>query len=171
MPNFGKKKTIGIFVPPAYRNRFGVPPSWIDGDGYLLLPLLPEEVSIADTFLGESGFTPGFARMVYNGPRRVQRGYEFTTTEGRAGVYYLISELAKIPGGNPYAPVLVKDYVRPEAADFEAALLANTEPFTLRTGALLEVQLTQGLIGTVASRSYAGEGFTFKFQEDTARPC
>jgi len=171
MPNFGKKKTFGIFVPVQLRNRFGVPQTWIDSDGYLLLPFLPEEVTIADTFLGETGYTPGFTRMVYNGARRVQRGYEFTTPEGRAGVYYLVSEIAKLPGGNPYAPVLIKDYLRPEAADWEAALAGNTEPFTLRTGALLEVTLAQGLIGTTAAKTYTGEGFGFKFQEDVARPC
>lgn len=168
---FGKKKTLGIFVPTELRNRFGVPQTWIDSDGYLLLPFLPEDVSISDTFLGESGYTPAFTRMVYNGPRRVQRGYEFTTTEARAGVYYLVGELAKLTGGNPYTPTLIKDYLRPEAADFEAALLANAEPYTLRAGALLEVSLAQGLIGTTAAKSWAGEGFTFKFQEETARPC
>lgn len=171
MPNFGKKKTLGIFVPVELRNRFAVPQTWIDGDGYLLLPFLPEEVSIADTFLGESGYTPGFIRMVYNGPRRVQRGYELTAPEGRVGVYYLVSEIAKLPGGNPYQAVMIKDFLRPEAADFEAALAANSEPFTLRAGALLEVNLAQGLIGRIASKTYTGEGFTFKFQEEVVREC
>lgn len=168
---FGKKKALGIFVPPELRGRFNVPQTWIDSDGFLLLPFLPEEVNIADTFLGESGYTPGFTRFIYNGPRRVQRGYEFTTEEGRAGVYYLVAEVAKLPGGNPYQAVQIKDYLRPEAADFEAALTANAEPFTVRNGALLEVQLAQALIGTTAAKTYTGEGFTFKFIEEIARRC
>jgi hypothetical protein len=171
MPYFGKKKTLGIFVPPGLRNRFGVPQTWIDGDGYLLLPFLPEDIADNDTFLGDSGYTPGFTRMIYNGPRRVQRGYELTTSEARIGVYYLLTEIAKLTSGNPYQPVLVKDYLRPEAEDFEAGLASNTEPFTLRAGALSEIKLASGVIGALPSKMYAAEGFTFKFQEEAARPC
>jgi hypothetical protein len=167
MPSFGKLKRFGIFTPVELRTLYGVPLTWFDGDGYLCIPVFPENFAIEDTLLGEIGMTPTFSRLYYQGARRVIRGYALTILEGRSGLYYLIDHLASLSTLNPYAPLLIKDWLRPERADYASALASATEPMTTRQGVLLEPTLTQGLIGVTTT--YAMEGFTVRFQEQIAR--
>lgn len=167
MPSFGKLKRFGIFTPPELRALYGVPLTWFDGDGYLCIPVDPENFAIEDTLLGEIGMTPTFTRLYYQGPRRVIRGYALTIPEGRSGLYYLIDHLASLSTLKPYTPLLIKDWLRPERADYAAGIAASTEPMTQRQGVLLEPTLTQGLVGVTTT--YAMQGFTFRFQEQVAR--
>ncbi|PZV19169.1 MAG: hypothetical protein DCF22_00445 [Leptolyngbya sp.] len=149
------------------RSLYGVPSTWFDSDGYFCLPILPDNAEINDTFLGEVGMTPTFTRLYYQGARRVIRGYTFTIPDGKTGLYYLIEHLASLSAGNPYTPLLIKDWVRPERADYAAGIAASTEPLTPRQGVLLEPKLIKGLIGINPTYAYAG--FTFRFQEQIAR--
>lgn len=167
MVSFGKLKRFGIFTPTEVRSLYGVPSTWFDADGYVCIPVFPENFAIEDTLLGEVGMTPTFTRLYYQGARRVIRGYALTIPEGRSGLYYLVDHLASLSALNPYAPVLIKDWLRPERADYAAGIAANTEPMTTRQGVLLEPTLAQGLIGV--KTTYAAEGFTFRFQEQVAR--
>ena len=163
MPNFGPRHQFCIFVPPDARNLYGEP-DWYDDDFYYCLPISPDAFAPADQVLGEVGMVPGFTRLRYQGPRRIIRGYEFSLPEGYQGVFYLLEHLAGLAAGIPYTPVLVKDFVRVERADYAAAIAANTKPVTQRQGILYEVAPAVGAIA-----GYWAEGFTFKFQEDTAR--
>jgi hypothetical protein len=170
MPGFGQLKTLGIYTPPELRSLYGVTPTRFDSQGYLLLPLYPDNISFDDTYLGETGMVPTFTRLHYQGSRRVIRGYDITLIEGKVEIFYLVEALAAQSTGNPYIPVLIKDYVRPERADYALALTNQTEPCTARQGVILEAALTQGLVSSRAGdRSWAGEGFRFKFVEQIAR--
>jgi hypothetical protein len=170
MPGFGRLKTIGVYCPPELRGSYGVASTRFDGQGYLLLPVDSESISSEDTYLGETGMLAAWQRLHYQGARRVIRGYSFTLVEPLPEIFYLLEHLASQAAANPFQPVVLRDWVRPERADWDAARIAQTEAVTQRQGVILDLVLTQGLIrSTKGDRDWLGEGFSFRFQEAIAR--
>jgi hypothetical protein len=171
-------KILAIECPPELATLYQAPPNWFDEDGYLIIHVFPSDAAPDDTYLGEQGVKVTFTGFQQNLPK-VQRGYRVAVKRAEANYFYLMDAIVTRSQTTPYPPIVVKDFARPEAADFAAAINATppelpalpAEPFTLRKGVIFEFVPSGGLVGTVGNL-YIGEGdggFSFKFLEMVAR--
>lgn len=160
-------RSLNLYCPAAIRSQYPeIVDGWFDGDGYFIVRATPDNCSPTDEYLIEPKYEPTFRRLRRTTQVEVlQRGYTITVTGGRAGHFYLVEELSK------QNPIQVKDYLRPERADYNAAKTAipRIEPYTLRIGTISQVKPVGGLVGDLESGfSYQG-GFSFLFAEARTR--
>jgi hypothetical protein len=124
-----------------------------DGDGYFLLRCKPGDWSADDSYLLEGGYDVTFRRLRRKSSIELaQRGYR------------IVERLAKA-----FRPIAIKDYLRPEDADFRAARTAVTSPFTARSGLISKVEPAGGLVGTTGAELWFQGGFSFEFKEERVR--
>jgi hypothetical protein len=136
-----------------------------DGDGYFLLRCKPGDWSADDSYLLEGGYDVTFRRLRRKSSIELaQRGYRIKTSGGQAAMFYLVERLAKA-----FRPIAIKDYLRPEDADFRAARTAVTSPFTARSGLISKVEPAGGLVGTTGAELWFQGGFSFEFKEERVR--
>lgn len=160
-------KAFAIACPSEVRTQFQAPAYWFDSEGYLNLYIAPGEWAPKDVAVGGSGEYEVTFRRLRRRVRKVIRGYQITVAQSQAKLYYVVQHLGLLCDQTPHTPILVKDFVSPEGAQYSATL-PSSEPYTLRAGTLYDVQASGGMTGTFGDNLYIGEGsggFTFSFQE------
>lgn len=137
------------------------------GDGqntWLKLFVSPGNWSVNDDYFSESKYEPTFKRMRLDSPYEViNRGYSITILDGNASLFYLVEQLSRT------RPISVRDYLRPESAQFVAARVALTSPYTERTGVISKVKPNGPLVGTFGASLGIPGGFSFEFKEGVTR--
>lgn len=137
------------------------------GDGqntWLKLFVSPGNWNTNDDYYSESQYEATFKRLRLNSPQEaIVRGYNLTILSGQPGLYYLVEELSRT------RPILVRDYLRPEGAQFVAARAALTSPYTERVGIISKVKPNGPLVGTAGKNLGIPGGFSFEFKEGMVR--
>lgn len=96
---------------------------------------------------------------------------EIKVVDERAVLYDLVQAIAKNSISadlQTQTPVQVIDFVLPEAADRQNAIVSNTEAYTVRDGLLRDIVPAGGTV-SYENTAWIKDGFSFKLEELTLR--